>query len=274
MTPAADVWSRTVDDAPLCFVDLEMTSLDARDGQICEICLIRTDGPREREALVSLVHADRGVGESCTYHGIDDEMLRGAPRFAELAPRVVALLDGAVLVGHAVCHDAEFLREELSRSGHPMPAAGALDTLVLARRAFGFRSNKLGALAAELGIPLPRAHRAEDDARATMALFFRLAAELAPPTLGALSAVKIGERLPRPEILAECRAAIGGAPLSLRYRRSGRSSEELTFVVLSVDDAAAGARVVGYTLPDRARRTLLAHRIVALGTPEGGDVAR
>lgn len=264
MSAVDDVWARAVDDAPLCFVDLELTSLDARDGQICELCLIRADGGRERESLVSLVRADRGVGDSRAYHGIDDEMLRGAPTFAALAPTVVALLDGAVLVGHAVAHDAEFLSAELARAGHPMPAVGALDTLVLARRAFGFRSNKLGALTAALGIPHARAHRAEDDARATMALFHRLVAELAPSTLGALSAVSIGERRPRPEIVDACRAAIGGAPLALRYRRSGRSAEELRFVVTAVEEAASGARVVGYTLPGRARRALLAHRIVAL----------
>jgi len=265
VSPGADVWALGVDDAPLCFVDLELTSLDPEAGEICELCLIRARGREEREALVSLVRPSRGVGESRAYHGLDDEALARAPSFAALAPRVASLLDGAVLVGHAVGHDAEFLRVELGRAGLTASAEGEIDTLALARRAFGFRSNKLGALAAELGIPHARAHRAEDDARATMALFFRLVAELEPATLGDLSAVKVGGRAARPDVVDACRAAVGAAPLALRYRRSGRSAEELRFVVTAVEIADSGATVVGYTLPGRARRVLLAHRIVAVG---------
>ncbi len=264
MSDADGVWGRAVDEAPLCFVDLEFTSLDPRDGEICELCLIRADGLREREALVSLVRPARGVGQSRAYHGLDDAMLLGAPAFAELARRALALLDGAVLVGHGVQHDAALLAIELGRVGLELPTAGALDTLVLARRAFGFRSNKLAALASALGIPHARAHRAEDDARATMALFHRRVTELSPATLGALSKVSIGERRARPDVLAACRAAVGGPPITLRYRRSGRSAEDLCFVVTAVDESPSGERILGYTLPARARRTLLAHRVVGL----------
>ena len=264
MSLDAPAWDASVDEVELCFVDLEMTSLDPETGQICELCLIRTRGRRELGVLTSLVHADRGVGASATFHGIDDAMLASAPPFAALAPRVFEALDGAILVGHAVTHDAQFLAAELGRAGLAMPTAGEIDTLVLARRAFGFRSNKLGALAAELGIPMARAHRAEDDARATLALFFRLAEELAPASMRDLAEVRVGDRQPRPEVLARCEAAVGAAPISLRYRRSGRAAEDLSFCVTAVSRDVDGPKVHGYTMPQRARRILFAHRIVAV----------
>jgi len=103
----------------------------------------------------------------------------GTP-FAELAARVVELLSGAVIVAHGAKWDVSFLEAELLRAGRPTQFPFYLDTLVLARRSFAFRSYSLTALAKELGISHEGAHRAEADVAALRALFLRCIQVLAP----------------------------------------------------------------------------------------------
>src|SRR5215475_15675282 len=103
--PPGSPWDDPIAAAPLAFVDLEMTGLDAGRDRILEICVDRVRGGQLEGSLCSLVRPDGGVFGNAHVHGIEPAAVAGAPSFAELAPRVEAAIDGAVLVAHAAAWD-------------------------------------------------------------------------------------------------------------------------------------------------------------------------
>ncbi|MCL2449532.1 MAG: 3'-5' exonuclease, partial [Polyangiaceae bacterium] len=115
--PPGPPWDLPVSEAPLTFVDLEMTGLDADRDRVVEICADRVVGGRSVDRLATLIDPGERVGGAAQVHGIDAEALSGAPTFAEVAAGVARLLDGAVLVAHAAAWDALFLRAEFRRAG-------------------------------------------------------------------------------------------------------------------------------------------------------------
>lgn len=265
--PGGTVWQLPLAEAPLCFVDLEMTGLDTAADRICEICLIRTQGELETARLESLVLPDARIGENAAIHGLTAEVLAGAPGFARLLPRIAELLDGAILVGHAVGHDADFLLAESTRHGQPLDVQKTLDTLPLARRCLGLTSHRLEKVAEALQIPMPAQHRATVDAEATRAVFFALARTLAAQTAGELANVKIGARVPRAEIIALAQAAEASRqPVWVRYRPAKRGAEESLMVITAVLADLDPPRVMGYLAVGRSRRELRADRILAISS--------
>lgn len=125
-----------IEEVPLAFLDVETTGLSATMGdRICEVAILRCQNGQVVDALQRLVNPRRSISPGAlSVHGITEEMLRDAPPFAEVADDVLALLDGATLVGHNAQFDLGFLHEELARVGVRMPPVIALDTLLLTRR--------------------------------------------------------------------------------------------------------------------------------------------
>jgi DNA polymerase III subunit epsilon len=166
-------------------LDFETTGLYPDRHRVIEVGALRFRlGPDRRpveEGLLACL-VDPGVpmpDDARAVHGISDADLAGAPAFEAVAPCLLAMAEGAVIVAHNAQFDISFLEAELGRLGLPRPPAKAADTVALARRAFpGRRSYRLGAIAAELGIGTGSAHRALDDARTCMLLFAACAARL------------------------------------------------------------------------------------------------
>jgi DNA polymerase-3 subunit epsilon len=263
--PPGSPWDDSLAVAPLAFVDLEMTGLDAERDRILEICVERVQGGQVEASVCSLVRPEGGAFGNAHVHGIDPAEVATAPAFAELAPRVEAALDGAVLVAHAAAWDVSFLEAELGRAGRPRRIAHYLDTLTLSRRAFALPSHRLGVLCAELGIPPGQAHRAASDVAALRAVFAHVVAVLAPRTPRDLWHVRIGQRRARPDLVAAAVLALEhAAPVTVRYRPSRRPPEELVFCVTGVREDLDPPRVLGYLLPSRSRRELRADRILAI----------
>jgi DNA polymerase III epsilon subunit-like protein len=127
----------------------------------------------------TLVQPDRDPGPTGV-HGITDHDLASAPRFADVAPRLAAELDGAVVTAHNLAFDASFLAAEWRRAGVERPMAPGLCTLTFARSLHPSRAEgySLAACSAAAGIPQPEAHRALADARVTAELLAALLAEV------------------------------------------------------------------------------------------------
>src|SRR4051812_32236102 len=106
--PPGSPWDDPIADAPFAFVDLEMTGLRAGHDRVLEICVERVRGGVVEDQLVSLVQPDGDTFGNAHIHGIAPEEVLGAPSFAELVPRVLGVLDGAVLVAHAAAWDVAF----------------------------------------------------------------------------------------------------------------------------------------------------------------------
>jgi DNA polymerase-3 subunit epsilon len=259
------VWGVAPGEARLVFVDLEMTGLNPRLDRVCELCFVACRGPVVERTLETLINPGVGPGDSQTIHGIDGEQLRDAPPFGALAAEVSSLLAGAFLVAHSAEHDVAFLEAELSREGQSLALAGVIDTLPLAKRSFHATSYRLSDLARQLGIAQPRAHRAGDDARATMHLFWQAVGLLEPSSMADVASVRIGDRQPRPELMERARLAVEASePVRVRYRPSRRPPEELLMVLTDLRTDMDPPLVLGYLLPGRGRKELRAERILAI----------
>jgi DNA polymerase-3 subunit epsilon len=267
-------WDAPIDEAPLAFVDLEMTGLRAGHDRVLEICIERVRGGRVEDALVSLVRPEEGCPIGNVHiHGIAPEEVAAAPTFADLGPRALSLLEGSILVAHAAAWDVAFLEAEFARAGTPRAFPHFLDTLHLSRRAFALPSHRLTALCEAFDIPHERAHRAASDVAALRQVFARVLDVLTPKTPRDLWHVRVGQRRARPDVIAAAVQALESeAPVAVRYRPARREPEELVLRVTGVRTDLDPPRVLGYLLPSHSRRELRADRILAITPrPPGGS---
>ncbi len=271
--PAGPPWDLPVREAPLAFVDLEMTGLDPARDYVIEVCIERWRGDVKEASIESLVRPPARAGGNAHVHGIDEATLAAAEPFDAIADDVARILDGAIFVAHAADYDVEFLCAEMKRAGRPLAIDHVIDTLVLSRRAFALGSHSLTSVATHLGVPRGRAHRAGDDVRALHGVFEGCVRALSPVSVRDLWEVRIAERRARAAILSACEAAAEhAAPVELVYRPTRKAAQTLTMVITEVLTGLDPPRVLGYLLPSRGRRELRADRIlrVAPAPPETG----
>jgi DNA polymerase-3 subunit epsilon len=163
------------------FVDLETSGVSPADDRITEIGIVLVDDDALVEEWSSLV--DPGVPiplEIQALTGINTEMVRGAPRFAELLPEVAARLAGRVFVAHNARFDYGFLKAEFRRAGERF-GADVLCTVRLSRRLFPqYGSHRLDALIDRHRLPAADRHRALGDARVIRAFLQALARDADP----------------------------------------------------------------------------------------------
>jgi len=271
--PEGPPWDLPMRETPFAFVDLEMTGLDSMKDRVLEICVERVLGDAVVARVETLVRPEDGALGNESVHGIGEADLATAPTFREVAPRVLEVLGGAVLVAHAAPYDVAFLCAELRRLDVHLDLGFHLDTLTLSRRVFGFPSHALGALAKTLKIDPGRAHRAGDDVRVLRGVWAALLTELRPETPRDLWHVKIGKRVARPGLIDALRDAMGHQdPVKIRYRPSGKRPVDFVFVVREVRTDLDPPRVLGYLLPSRGQKELRADRILSVDfdpTPPG-----
>lgn len=262
-------------EAPLCFVDLEMTGLDAQTDRVIEVCIERVRGPEVESRLHTLVRPetltmapgseDQVEVGNVRIHGIDARALASAPTFTEIADRCAAILRGAIFVAHGASWDIAFMEAELARAGRPMTFPHYLDTLNLSRRTFGLKRHSLDALRQHFGLDASRSHRADADVAALRAIWDRCAATLEPRTPRDMWQVRIAERRAREQILAECTEAIARAePVNVVYRPRSRPAETMKMMLVEILTGLDPPRVIGYQLPGRGRRELRADRILRI----------
>jgi DNA polymerase-3 subunit epsilon len=265
--PPGDPWDLPLDQAPLAFVDLEMTGLDAAKDRVVELCVERVRGGVVEKRMYTLVRPE-GTADSVGnvhVHGIDAEALRDAPAFADLADEVASAFDGAILVAHGAAWDVAFLEAEMARAGKPMLLPFYIDTLNLSRRTFGLKKHSLDALREHFGLDRSRAHRADSDVAALRFVWDKCVETLEPKTARDVWEVRIAQRKAREQILAECTEAIAaGVPVTVLYRPRARPPEPMQMVLVEIVAGLDPPRVIGYQLPGRGRRELRADRILRI----------
>ena len=98
-------------------------------------------------------------------------MVRNAPKFYEVAKRIIEITENCVLVAHNASFDYRMLRLEFRRLGFDFQR-NTICTVEMSQRLLPSQeSYSLGKLAHSLGIPLTDRHRANGDALATLHLF-------------------------------------------------------------------------------------------------------
>ena len=98
-------------------------------------------------------------------------MLRNAPKFYEVAKRIVEITQDRIIVAHNSSFDYRILRTEFDRLGYPFKRK-TLCTVELSKQLIpNMQSYSLGKLSRSLGIAVGDRHRASGDALATVKLF-------------------------------------------------------------------------------------------------------
>ena len=155
-------------------VDVETTGGSWAYGhRITEIAAVRVRGDGVIvDEYRSLVNPERPIPSFISaLTNISWDMVRDAPRFADVASEVARVLGGAVFVAHNASFDWRFVGAELRRAGVPL-SGRTLCTVRMARRLVPeLRSRSLDSLIYFFNIPIEARHRAFGDARATAELF-------------------------------------------------------------------------------------------------------
>jgi DNA polymerase III subunit epsilon len=152
-------------------VDIETTGGSARLERITEIAVYIHDGNQIVDEYSTLINPERSIPYFITaLTGISNEMVEDAPRFFEVAKKIVEITDGNIFVAHNARFDYSFIRQEFSMLGYNFKRP-LLDTVSLSRKLLpGHKSYSLGNLCKDLGIEILGRHRASGDALATVRL--------------------------------------------------------------------------------------------------------
>ncbi len=159
-------------------VDVEATGSSSRRHRVIELAVVQLGRDLRVQGEFSTLVDPQGPVGPTHIHGIEQDDLRAAPRFAEVAARLLGLLRGRVLVGHNVGCDRAFLAAEYARLGVELPPVPQACTMRLAQR-YGRspRGLSLRACAEDAGLPGWSQHTALGDARTCGRLFARYAAD-------------------------------------------------------------------------------------------------
>ncbi|MFV8369406.1 exonuclease domain-containing protein [Flavobacterium sp. LB2R40] len=153
-------------------LDIETTGGQFNEEGITEIAIYKFDGHEIVDQFISLVNPEIPIQPFVVkLTGINNAMLSSAPKFFEVAKRIIEMTNDCVIVAHNASFDYRILRTEFRRLGYDFEAR-TLCTVELSKKLLPEQpSHSLGKLVRALGIPMADRHRASGDALATVKLF-------------------------------------------------------------------------------------------------------
>ena len=153
-------------------LDIETTGGQFNEEGITEIAIYKFDGHEIVDQFISLVNPEIPIQPFVVkLTGINNAMLQSAPKFFEVAKRIIEMTNDCVIVAHNASFDYRILRTEFRRLGYDFEAR-TLCTVELSKKLLPEQpSHSLGKLVRALGIPMADRHRASGDALATVKLF-------------------------------------------------------------------------------------------------------
>jgi DNA polymerase-3 subunit epsilon/CBS domain-containing protein len=238
--------------------DTETTGLDVREARIVQFGAIGiTRGRIEPgDSFDRLVDPGMPIPPRSTdVHGIDDTMVKGAPRFAEAWKAFTVFAGKRLLVGFSVGFDLAVIQREAERAGVPYVQPRALCVRMLAQVALPhLHDPALELLAEHLGVGVLDRHTAMGDARITAEVFRKLV-----PHLTARNVRTVAE--------AE-RVCAGLAPTVERHQAAGwaepyddKSAKRESLPALGSVDPFAFRHTVGEAM---ARDPVVAKSVISL----------
>ncbi|MEQ6124130.1 exonuclease domain-containing protein [Pseudotenacibaculum sp. MALMAid0570] len=153
-------------------LDIETTGGKYNEEGITEVAIYRFDGHEVTDQFISLVNPEKPIQEFVVkLTGINNKMLRNAPKFYEVAKRIIEITKDCTIIAHNASFDFRILNTEFKRLGFDYQK-NTLCTVELSRKLIPDEdSYSLGKLCKSLGIPMSNRHRASGDAMATVQLF-------------------------------------------------------------------------------------------------------
>ncbi|MDK1081766.1 MAG: helicase C-terminal domain-containing protein [Anaerolineae bacterium] len=164
-------------------LDIETTGLNTERDAIIEIGAVRFNERRVEDEWSSLINPGRHIPDFISnLTGIDDAMVRQAPKLNSVIHELEAFIGDAPVIGHNVRFDLSFLQK-----AGILHSNDIIDTYELAAVLMPSAPRyNLGSLGQQLGILMPATHRALEDSKVTQGVFMRLferAKELPPELL-------------------------------------------------------------------------------------------
>lgn len=153
-------------------VDIETTGGSPKNSKITEVAIYKHDGKKIIDQFETLINPEIPIPEFIVnLTGINDQMVKDAPRFHEIADKIIEFTEGCIFVAHNVSFDYGVLRHEFRKIGHDFRRKHVCTVIASRSLLPGFDSYSLGKLTRALGIELIGRHRAGGDAFATAKLF-------------------------------------------------------------------------------------------------------
>jgi len=153
-------------------LDIETTGGKFNEEGVTEIAIYKFDGHTIVDQFITLVNPEKEIQPFVVnLTGINNKMLRNAPKFHEVAKRILEITEDCIVVAHNSSFDYRILKTEYNRLGYQFKR-DTLCTVNLSRKLIPDKpSYSLGKLCKSLGIPMSDRHRASGDALATIQLF-------------------------------------------------------------------------------------------------------
>ncbi len=152
-------------------VDIETSGGRAQIDRITEIAIYIHDGEKIVDEFSTLINPETYIPPFITQlTGINNDMVASAPKFYEVAKKIVLMTEGRLFVAHNAPFDYRFIQEEFKRLGYNYQRQ-TMCTVRMSRKIIpGMGSYSLGNLCQNLGITINNRHRAAGDALATTKL--------------------------------------------------------------------------------------------------------
>jgi DNA polymerase-3 subunit epsilon len=189
-----------LEECAFAVVDVETTGMRPTAwDRVTEIAVVLVQGARRELVFESLVNPGRSIPAMVSaMTGITDRMVSAAPRFSEVAERVLDALSSRIFVAHNARFDWGFVAAEVHRARDLRLEGPRLCTVRLARRLVpAAESCALDALSRLFALENRARHRAAGDALVTAELLgrlLRLAREAGARTLVDLLGMQRGRR--------------------------------------------------------------------------------
>lgn len=162
-------------NSPFVVFDIETTGLDKKTNNITEIGAVKIVNGEITDKWSTFVNPCQPIPEKIeSLTGINNSMVKNAPRIEEILGEFFEFCRGCVLVAHNAEFDTGFIKEAAKRSGLEYNFC-YIDTLMLAKCMYPDLPNfKLDTLTKHLHVILENHHRAVDDAKATADVFVKM----------------------------------------------------------------------------------------------------
>lgn len=165
------------DDLPIVVFDFETTGLDVKTARIIEIGAVKFRNRKEVARLSTLVNPGMLVSSEITeITGLDNEMLKDAPKLDSVLHEFHDFLRGSVGVAHNAEYDCNVLAYESARMGIQCSYT-VICTLRMARTLVDLPKRNLDALAQHFGLSFESRHRSIGDILVTAGVLWKMLEE-------------------------------------------------------------------------------------------------
>jgi len=158
----------------VCF-DIETTGLNPQTDRVIEIGAVKVKDKKIVEYFSELIYPGVKLSPLITnLTGISDDMLKDAEGEEQVVQKFIGFTEDYPVIGHNIIFDYSFIKTAAERIHAGFEKKG-IDTLELCKKLHGnLESRSLESMCRYYNINNERAHRAYEDAKATVMLYVNL----------------------------------------------------------------------------------------------------